>query len=127
MNINIKATNIELTDALRDYTIKRVEYLSKFIEGSAENAVAAVEIGKTTNHHHAGDIFRAEINLRLNGKTFRSVAEKDDLYVAITEMREEVLREITGKRGKDRTLLKRGGHALKAALRGIGGFFKKRK
>lgn len=126
MNISIKATNLELTDALRDYATKRVTSLAKYIHGNPETK-ASIEIGKTTNHHHSGEIFSAEVNLHVGGKMFRAVVEKDDLYAAIDEVRESLFREITGNAGKTRTLFKRGGQIVKDTLRGIGGFFRRKK
>jgi putative sigma-54 modulation protein len=123
MNCTIKATNIDLTDALREYVNKRVDSLSKYVQGEKNEVTAAVEIGTTTRHHHSGEIFRAEIHVRIGGKTFRSVAEKDDLYAAIDEVREELMREITSDRDRERTLFRRGGQAVKDALRGFGKFF----
>ena len=62
MQIKIKATNLALTPSISDYAKKRVEMLEKFIAEGSENALIKVEVGKTTQHHKRGEIFRAEIN-----------------------------------------------------------------
>lgn len=96
MKINIKATNLDLTPALNQYLKEKIGSLSKFlknyeIEGEIQ---ARVEIGRTTRHHHRGNIFRAEVNLILPKKILRSVAEREDIRVAINEVKDELQQEI---------------------------------
>lgn len=119
MRINIKATNLELTQAISDYLEKRISTLDKFVNKNDESAMADVEVGKSTKHHQSGDIFRAEINLHVAGKNLRAVSEKDNLYAAIDEAKDEMAREITSHKAKQRTLLRRGGAKIKDFLRGF--------
>ena len=119
MRINIKATSLELTTAISNYAEKKVSALEKFINKNDESAVANVEVGKSTKHHHSGDIFRAEINLHIAGKDLRAVAEKDNLYSAIDEVKDEMVREITSHKARLRTLLRRGGAKIKDFIRGF--------
>ncbi|GMQ94934.1 MAG: ribosome hibernation promoting factor [Patescibacteria group bacterium] len=119
-NINVKATNIELTPAISAYVEERVKALDKFIVAKDPDSVLAnVEVGKVTQHHRSGDIFRAEINLHIGGEYFRAVSEKDDLYAAIDEMRDEIVREITSYKKKKRDLLRKGSAKIKKLLKGI--------
>mgnify|MGYP000988136825 CR=1 FL=1 len=99
MKINIKATNIGLSDSVRDYAEKKIRSLEKFLNSESE-ILANIEIGKSTKHHKSGDIFKAEVHLKSDGKEFYSVSEKDDLYVAIDDVKEEISREINSKRKK---------------------------
>ncbi len=116
MNIIIKSTNLDLTEALRDYTEKRLSFLEQF--AGAESQVS-VELEKTTNHHKSGEIFRAEVNVTTPaGSLHRAVSEKTDLYEAIDDIRDEMKREITASKGKERRLWKRGALAVKEMLRG---------
>ncbi len=117
-HINIKATNIELTQALREYVEKRFESVSKFIK-QGSNATVYVEIGKSTNHHKQGDYFIAEINLAMDGETYRISREQSDLYAAIDEAKDELIQEITTFRDKKQTLWKRGARSVKKMLKGI--------
>ncbi|MEK7624615.1 MAG: ribosome-associated translation inhibitor RaiA [Patescibacteria group bacterium] len=96
MKINIKASNLDLTPALNQYIEEKVGSLSKFLkkyemEGDLN---AQVEVARTTRHHHQGDVFRAEINLTLPKKVLRGVAEKNDIRIAIDEVKNELQREI---------------------------------
>lgn len=117
MNISIKSTNIELTPALKDYTEKRISAIKKY---TGEATIANVEIGKTTGHHKQGDIFKAEVNVTTSlGKQFRAVSEKSDLYEAIDDVRNEIVRAVTSAKGKSEALWKKGARKFKNMLRGF--------
>jgi ribosomal subunit interface protein len=117
MNISIKTTNIELTPALKDYTEKRLNNAAKFI---GNDVFINVEIGKTSNHHKQGDIFRAEINLTTAlGKQFRAVSEKPDLYEAIDDVRDEIVSAVSSEKGKTEALWKRGARKIKNMMKGF--------
>ena len=117
MNINIKATNMELTDALKEHIEKRVSSLEKFTKGSPIGG--QVEVGKTTNHHKQGDVFKAEFDLVINGDHFFAVSETSDLYTAVDEAKEEIARTITHKKDRAQTLFKRGASSVKKMMKGI--------
>lgn len=119
MIINIKATNIELTTAIRDYVEKKVQTLSNFTNTEGDRAECQVEVGKVTKHHQKGDLFRAEINIGVNGKQFYASAEESDLYASIDKVQEEIKAEIKRAKGKKESLFKRGARNFKDALRGI--------
>ena len=118
MRINIKATNMELTSAISSYVEEKLKSTEKFVLAHKnEEPLAEVEIGKTTNHHHSGEVFRAEVNLSVRGKQFRAVSEQADLYAAIDDMRTELVRELNSHKDKARTLFRRGAGAIKNILR----------
>lgn len=117
MKINIKATNIELTSAINDYVNKRLQALEKFTKD--KEIIAYVEVGKTTKHHKEGEIFKAEFNLEISGVKFYSVSEKEDLYEAIDDAKEEVVHQIKNDKKRKQTLYKRGASSVKKMLKGI--------
>jgi len=119
MNINIKATGIELTGALHDYVIDKVGSLERFLAFDKDAIIATVEIGKTTNHHKLGDFFRAEINLSFPGQSLRAETTESDLYAAIDIAKDNLAEEIKSVNKKKNTLVKRGGRLLKSILRGF--------
>ena len=117
MNISIKATNIELTPALKDYAEKRMKGIVKFTEGDAE---IMMDIGKTTSHHKGGDIFQASANVTTPlGKTYHAVSQKADLYEAIDDVRSEIVHEITSAKGKRDSLFRRGARRMKNIIKGF--------
>ena len=119
MSTNIKATNIELTDAIKDYVNKNLLGLDRFITDPKENLIIQAEVGKTTRHHKSGDYFRAEFNVDISGKKFYVSAKKDNLYGAIDEAKEALFRKIDYSKNKERTLLRRGAKSIKKMIRGL--------
>ncbi len=117
MNTNIKATNMELTGAINDYIDKRLSGIKKFVKDG--EIVARIEVGKTTNHHKQGDVFKAEFDLDISGVKFYTISEKDDLYAAIDEAKQEIVRQITNNKDRKQTLYKRGATSVKKMLKGI--------
>ena len=108
---------MELTEAINDYVEKRLDSIKKFTKDS--DISGYVEVGKTTNHHKQGDVYKAEFDITANGEHFFAISEKDDLYVAIDGAKEEVVRRITNKKDKKQTLYKRGAISVKKMLKGL--------
>lgn len=120
MKHNIKMTNTFLTPAITDYVEKRLSHLDKFISPEEMEVVMCyVDIGKTSNHHKTGDIFKAEFNLHLGGKTLRAVSEKEDLYSAIDSVNDEMAKALKSHKEKKNSFLRKGGAKIKRLLKGI--------
>lgn len=119
MNKNIKTTNIELTPAIAEYIETKFSSFDRFITGDLQAAKCNVEVGKTTRHHKSGDVFRAEVNLHVSGQNFYASSEKDDLYAAIDQVKDEIIRELTTTKDRSNTLYRRGALKLKNLLKGL--------
>ena len=118
MQIKIKTTNIELTSALSAYVEEKINSVEKFAPPHADEVLLTnVEIGKTTKHHNAGEVYCAEVNIMVRGKGYRAVSEKTDLYAAIDDVRDEIIRELNSSKEKSRTLMRRGAGMLKNLIR----------
>ena len=117
MNINIKATNMELTSAITDYVNQRLSKIEKYVKEGAMSGY--VEVGKTTHHHKQGDVYKAEFDITVNGEHFFVTSEKNDLYSAIDDAKEEIVRQITHNKDRKQTLYKRGASSVKKMLKGI--------
>jgi putative sigma-54 modulation protein len=121
MNINIKATNIELTPAISDYVDRKINSVYKYLEttDNESDIIAQVEVGKTTNHHKAGEIFRAEVHISGSGLNLYAVAETEDLYASIDKVRDEIANEVKRNKEKRFALARRGGQMVKDMMRGV--------
>ncbi len=122
MKINLQGKNIELTDAIEDYVLKRVTNLEKLLSNmKTEKGEVKVsfDIAKTTNHHKAGEIFHADCSVNINGKKFYGSSDNEDLYSAIDEVKENLFNEISKSKDKRQTLFKRGATSVKKMLKGI--------
>lgn len=117
MTVNIKATNMELTPAIEDYVNNKLDRIEKFIKNGEINVY--VEVGRTTNHHKRGDLYKAEFNIEIAGEKFFTDSEKDDLYTAIDDAKEEIVRKILNKKDKKQTMFKRGATSVKKMMKGI--------
>lgn len=110
----MRAKDLKITPAIEDYFQKKLDSLEKCIKNFNEDSVRAeIELCRTTRHHRAGDIFRAEINFSLGGLIFRAEAERDDLFTAIDEARDSIEREIKKFKTKKETIFLRGARSLK--------------
>lgn len=122
MRHNIKTTDFSLTPAIKDYVEKRVEHLDKFVNpADKELPMCYVEIGKTTNHHKNGDLFRAEFTIHIGGKSFRAEAEQEDLYAALDKITEEMTEELKSFKDKNVSLIKRSGAKIKSIIKSFYG------
>ena len=118
MKINIKATGIELTPAISQYTEKKVYSIGKYFQESP-NVVAHVEVGKSTKHHKSGEVFLAEVHIIGAGLDLYAVSEQSDLYAAIDLVKDEIVESIIRDKGKKMTLARRGAKFVKDTIRGF--------
>lgn len=127
MKINIKATGIELTQAISNYVYKKVSSIEKYLDKkSSPNIVAQVEVGKSTRHHKAGNIFRAEVHITGVNLDLYAVSEMEDLYAAIDMVKDEIVHNVVQLKGKRQTLARRSAEMVKNTLKGIVNSFKRK-
>lgn len=96
MQINIKATNLELTPAIREYIEIKFSSLNRFLkrfETKSERNIF-IEIARTTRHHRSGNVFYAEATLSLGKKTLRAEDYRWDIRVAIDKVKDKLQQEI---------------------------------
>ncbi len=120
MKYNLFVKGIDKTEAIENYLDKKLATLDHLMPKGEEDTMAEVEIGKTTRHHNKGDVFRAEVKIRLAHKNIYVASEKDDLYAAIDEMRDEAASAITTRKDKQITLYRKGALAMKNFIKGFG-------
>ncbi len=93
MKINIRATKIDLTDAIRDFAQEKMDMLEKYL-GDVKVINCDVEVGLVSNHHQKGDIYRAEVNLQVPGEILRVEKTEPDLYKSIDKVKDHLMRSI---------------------------------
>lgn len=121
MNINIKTTNIDLTDAISDYIDKKMAQVERHIKSKGSIPIVDIEIGKTMKGKNADDeLFKAEINIQVGGRLYRYDALEHELYAAIDKMKDEIIREIRKDKEKRRDFFRRGALKMKNIIRGAG-------
>lgn len=117
MKIDIKTTNMDLTDAIRDYVYEKINSLDKFVD---KESCAYVEVGRASMHHNkAEDNFLAEVKVKSGSKEFFARAYNVDLYAAVDAVKEEIQREINKTKNRDKTLFIRGARSIKKRVKGM--------
>lgn len=120
LNIQIKATHFELTDTLRNYIYEKLQGIEKLLNLNNDTTpLAEVEIEKTIPNQHQGQIYRAEINLSINGEMIRAESTDMDIYVAIIGARDEVERILRKQKTKRIDIVRRSAGRAKDMLRGF--------
>ena len=122
MKINLQGKNMELTEAIKDYVLKRVTNLEKLlstIETRGGEVMVNFEVGKSTKHHKSGVVFHADCLININGKKFYSSSDKEDLYQTIDEIKESLFNEIRKNKDRRQTLFKRGAASVKKMMKGL--------
>lgn len=113
---NLKVTNYNLTPDVQSYLDKKLEKIGEAAEQYQDETILRVEVGKSTDHHQKGDVFRAEIQAHINGRDHRSVSETEDIFTAIDEAKDTFLREMLRDKEKQETLVRKGGRKLKSMI-----------
>ncbi len=114
MKVSLKGTNIALLESTREYVDRKlVRMVEKLLARDEEPIALDIEVGKTTRHHRAGKIFRAEANLSVGRTLLRAEALGETLNEAIDLVEEELTREIKKFKEKRRTMLLKGARKIK--------------
>ncbi len=105
MRFDIRGKNLELTDALKDYTTKRLSKLEKYIDDVKEAQVAlSVE----------GEGHKVEVTIPLNGVILRGEEASEDMYTSIDLVVEKLEKQI--EKYKTRLYRSNRGAGMKRAL-----------
>jgi putative sigma-54 modulation protein len=119
MKIDIKATNFELTPSITTYIDEKVGSLEKFINISDKNeernapVEVFVEVARTTNHHKHGDIYKAELNMKLKGELLRVDVNDWDLRAAVDAAKDLMERKIVEEKEFKNTKKRKGERVFK--------------
>lgn len=113
MKFSLKTTHLELTPDISSHLEKMMNSLDKFIEEIDSTVRAWVEIGRISQHHRSGKIYRAEVQIHLSGKSVRSEAVAKTIFRAINEVRDELQRELKQYKEKKMVERNRGTRKLK--------------
>src|SRR3989339_1221695 len=99
MNINIKATGMEITEAIRAYVDEKVTTLEKFFPQIIQ---VNVDVGLESHHHNKGKVYYAEVNMQVPGRVVRVRKNAVNLYKAIDKVRDHFKIELEKNKEKRR-------------------------
>ncbi len=85
MRISLQGSKLLLTDALKEYTIKRLASLDRFLKRFEHDGevLLEVEIARVTRHHRKGDVYYVEFTLSLPKKMIRIEHTDSDVRAGI--------------------------------------------
>jgi putative sigma-54 modulation protein len=89
MRLDIRGRNIEITDALKDYTTKRLSKLDRYLDDARIAQVALSLEGEKHKEQH-----KVEVTIPLNGLLLRGEVSADDMYSAIDMVVEKLDKQI---------------------------------
>ena len=97
----VRAVNFKMTDPISQHingkSIDLERFLKRFDTKAAE---LRVEVGLPSRHHRSGEIFYAEINLKLPGKLLRAEEKHFELSAALNTAFKDIETQVRKFRGK---------------------------
>lgn len=93
MKINITTKNITLDSPIKVFIEEKVQSLEKLLPKG--DYVFRVEVGRPSKHHKKGDVFYAEINIKIGKNLLRANAKHIDLRSAIVDVKDELKVQIS--------------------------------
>ena len=97
VKIDIFTKNIELTDRLNDYVVKKVEKLEKFLDEVDE---CRVDLSHAKTARNANDRYVSQLTLRGKGFILRSEERSDSIFSAVDAALDKIRRQIRRYKGK---------------------------
>lgn len=116
MQINFKGTNYELPATISALAKRKVEGLMKYLGKDKEHARAYVDLGKETEAHQNGAIWRADINFDVGGMRFYAKAVEESIEKAIDRSVNELAKELQTARKRRQGLPRKGGGIIKSLM-----------
>lgn len=93
MQVQIKATKIDLTEELKNYVQEKMDMLEKYL-GQVKATNCDVEVGIFVGAQNSGEIYRCEVNLQVPGELLRVEKSAKELYKAIDKTKDHMKRSI---------------------------------
>lgn len=117
MHTILTGVHMEITDAIRSYTLEKMQPLEKLISRDDTSAKLSVELSKASNHHVNGQVFQAEALLHIRGKEVALKTTQEDLYKAVDVLKDMLTRELSQHKDKERSIVRRGAHKVKSLFK----------
>ena len=114
--INTKATNLDISPKLQKLIEQKITPLGRFLPKHETEVLCDVELSKAAEHQ-SGKIYRAEVNLTVNGKLYRAEATEEQIEKAIDQVRNELKYELNKASDRRESLFKKGGRKIKEMMR----------
>lgn len=109
MNIEIRAHEVVITEAIKNYIEKKVtEALEKFYKGEETNNIfTMIEVSKLSNSKNKGDQFKVSAKISNSHKDFFVEAINLDLYSAIDALKNKIIYNLSNLRNRRESISRR--------------------
>ena len=95
MQLSITGRNMELTDYIRDYVDKRMQRATRHLPSLHEGRVELAAVSNGNGQRHI-----VQVTLRAGGKILRGEERANDLFTAIDDVMEKMVRQVDRFKGK---------------------------
>ena len=119
MNITFKGTNYDISSDIESLCREKMEVVGRTLGSDKDKALIEVELALVEERKNDNAVYRAEANVSFDGKFYRGESTRRSMQNAIDDVKTELAKEIRRDRDKDRSLMKRGGRAVKSLVRGF--------
>lgn len=120
MELQFKGTRYEPTPEIISQARKQIEPLARFLGNDYTVARAMLELERAVGGKNNGDIWRAELTIEHEGKSYRAESTKAKLANAVTTVSRDVGQELRRARKKGQVMQRKGGSVIKDLLKGLG-------
>ena len=110
----------EVTPGVTSLAQRKLVALKKYLGKTDGITQVYVELGKVTEAHQNGNVWRAQINLDSQGKRYHADATGGNIRVAIDVAVREIEAELRKAKQMNKDVIKKGGTAFKSFIRGFG-------
>lgn len=94
LKIDIHAEDMELTDAIAAAINEKLGTLDKYLASVGTPKMLRVNVGKTSQHHNKGEVFKAEGELTIPGHYIHAEIVAEELYAAIDMLKDDLKNRI---------------------------------
>jgi ribosomal subunit interface protein len=117
MEITFKGSQYELPAEVTERASSKMQSFRKYLGHNDELTHVYVELGKETHAHQSGDIWSASVRVVQGGKTFTAKSVAETIDTAVDSVVDDMSRELRKAKQRDKSLIIKGGQALKRMLR----------
>jgi ribosomal subunit interface protein len=113
LNIDIRGEEMGLTEAITSVIEKKLGSLDKYMSTVGNPQTLRVNVGKISDHHKKGNIFKAEADLLIPGHKIHAEINASELYAAIDLLKDELKSRLIKLVGTATALHRDGARAAK--------------
>jgi ribosomal subunit interface protein len=109
----------EVTPQVTAIAQRKLFALKKYLGKTDSITQVYVELGKSSEAHQNGSVWRAQINLDFKGKRYHADSQAERIRTAVDIAIKEIETELRRGKERNKSMIKRGGTAIKSFMRGF--------